>query len=775
MKQTPLPNGWLLSRNQTPAANGLTLTYWFSTDSGPALVEVKGQPYTGFVDAQFAPQLLDWLKPWPTSQWQLKPAQAMSFSNAPLQVLYCYSDKLWQQVQQYCQERGRPLLEADIRPCDRYLIERRIRGGAQWRRQPDGNYQLRAHDFHPTLSWVSLDIECSRDGELYSIGLYGDSDKRVVMRGQGQQCDWITWVDTEAELIQSLLAWFSQHDPDLILGWNVVGFDLKLLQKRAELNGIELRLGRGDTLPLWQQQAGPGRGFGLEGRLVLDGIDWLKAAFYQFESFALDNVANEILGEGKDCEDASNRMAEIEHNFHHNKLALAKYNLKDCELVWRIFEKLELIEFMMSRAQLTGLEADRLGGSVAAFVNLYLPELHRSGYVAPNLEQSDLAPSPGGYVMDSKPGRYQHILVLDFKSLYPSIIRSFLIDPMGMVAAQQAQDEDRVDGFRGAQFHRSQHHLPAIISTLWQQRELAKRSQNAPLSQAIKIIMNSFYGVLGAQGCRFHDPRLASSITLRGHEIMKLTRQWIEEQGYEVIYGDTDSTFVHVANAADSQGAREVGAQLAALINDKWQRKLSQEYGLDSVLELEFETHFEHFFMPTLRGAAQGSKKRYVGAKVAAAGEIQLIFKGMETVRSDWTPLAKQFQQRLYHAWFKGEPLTELIQEQVNLLLDGGCDELLLYKKRLRQPLEQYQSKGPHVIAAEKANAKLGRARYGRGSRIGYFMTLAGPQPQVACTAAIDYQHYLDKQLRPIIEPIVAHTEPPMDLEQLLNGQLGLF
>ncbi|MCQ3996787.1 DNA polymerase II, partial [Klebsiella pneumoniae] len=93
-------------------------------------------------------------------------------------------------------------------------------------------------------------------------------------------------------------------------------------------------------------------------------------------------------------------------------------------------------------------------------------------------------------------------------------------------------------GFRGARFSRTRHCLPAIVERVWEGRETAKREHNKPLSQALKIIMNAFYGVLGSSGCRFFDTRLASSITLRGHEIMRRTRELIEAQGHAVIYGD---------------------------------------------------------------------------------------------------------------------------------------------------------------------------------------------------------------------------------------------
>lgn len=116
--------------------------------------------------------------------------------------------------------------------------------------------------------------------------------------------------------------------------------------------------------------------------------------------------------------------------------------------------------------------------------------------------------------MESQPGLYESVLVLDYKSLYPSIIRTFLIDPLGLIEGlREPDDEHSVPGFRGARFSRTRHCLPAIIEQIANGREVAKREKNAPLSQALKIIMNSFYGVLGSSGCRFFDTRLASSIT----------------------------------------------------------------------------------------------------------------------------------------------------------------------------------------------------------------------------------------------------------------------
>ena len=233
----------------------------------------------------------------------------------------------------------------------------------------------------------------------------------------------------------------------------------------------------------------------------------------------------------------------------------------------------------MERAQTTGLQADHFGGSIAAFSHHYLPRMHRLGYVAPNVGEIASKAYPGGYVMDSKPGFYDSVVVLDYKSLYPSIIRTFLVDPVGLVEGANAGDATGlVKGPQGTVFSRDKHALPEIVTTLWRARDEAKREKNEPLSQALKLLMNSFAGVLGATECRFFNPKLVSAITLRGHEMMKRTRDFVEKQGYEAIYGDTDSIFIWLKR---THGNVTKAAAIAGVTRRSLQRLMAQ-HGLRS-------------------------------------------------------------------------------------------------------------------------------------------------------------------------------------------------
>ncbi len=783
--------GFVLTRHWRDTAEGIEVSFWLATDAGPRQVRVPPQEAVAFVPAvqrAEAERLLAQAPPErgsPAPGWALRPLRLRDFRHRPVLGLYCLSYRRLLQLARLLREGGVDVYEADIRPPERYLMERFITAPVTFTGERDGTVQLRADEhYRPQLRLASLDIETTARGELYSIAIEGCGSRQVYMLGPANGAAPevpLTWCESRADLLRGLNAWLAEHDPDAIIGWNLVQFDLRILREHARKLQVPLRLGRDGGELEWREHGMRSNHFFADaaGRLIIDGIEALRSAFWSFPSFSLESVAQTLLGEGKAIDNPYQRMAEIERMFAEDKPALARYNLKDCELVTRIFAHTGVLDFLLERATVTGLPADRSGGSVAAFEHLYLPPMHRLGFVAPNLGEREPEASPGGFVMDSRPGLYESVLVLDYKSLYPSIIRSFLIDPVGLIEGLRQPDEaDSVAGFRGARFSRRRHCLPAIVERVWQGREAAKREGNKPLAQALKIIMNAFYGVLGSSGCRFFDPRLASSITLRGHEIMRRTRELIEAEGHLVIYGDTDSTFVWLRRAHADAEAAAIGQALAARINAWWRQHLAAEYGLQSALELQFETHFKRFLMPTIRGAEEGSKKRYAGLVTRADGSDGMVFKGLETVRTDWSPLAQRFQQALYLRIFNREPHREFVRDYVRRTLAGELDELLVYRKRLRRRLDDYQRNvPPHVRAARLADAyndSQGRPRqYQSGGWISYLITRAGPEPLEVRRAPVDYDHYIGRQLKPVADAILPFVGD--DFDSLIDGQLELF
>ncbi|MCB1314923.1 MAG: hypothetical protein KDK27_03170, partial [Leptospiraceae bacterium] len=293
----------------------------------------------------------------------------------------------------------------------------------------------------------------------------------------------------------------------------------------------------------------------------------------------------------------------------------------------------------------------------------------------------------------------------------------------------------------------------------------AKQKQDDHLSMAIKILMNSFYGVMGSPGCRFYHPDLPTAITRTGQWLLLQSRAELEKRGFEVLYGDTDSLFIAL-RAADLADPFQAGELLAASMNAFWSERIRNEYGSPSYLELEFEKYYRRFFLPPARGGGS-AKKRYAGELMYPDGHTEIQFAGMEVVRSDWTALAKDFQRELYRLVFAGLPVEEWIKSFVQALKDGQYNEKLIYRKRLRKDVKEYVKNVPqHVRAAKLLDRPVREVRY--------LMTHDGPIPVQLNPANIDYEYYIEHQLKPIADTVLGALNTGFD-EITKPTQLNLF
>src|SRR6266404_1420381 len=662
--------------------------------------------------------------------------------------------------------RGITCFEADLRFAYRYLIDRGlraaieidgepIRGGDAASRFGDIAYvyrnpTLRPAHFVPQLKVLSLDIETDlRARHLYAIGLAGLGADRVLIVGpgplRGAEC-----FATERELLLRFFALLRELDPDVLTGWNVIDFDLTVLRTLCARYGIPFRLGRTADETLIQRDQGFTRDPRAiaPGRQVLDGLALTRSAFIRLDDYKLETAAQAFLGRGK-LMTGEGRGTEIEHAFRHDRQRLVDYNQRDAVLALEIVAARRLVELAVSRSLLTGMQLVRVGASIASVDFLYLHELRRRGYVAPSVG-GDYAGAEvaGGAVLDSVPGLFRNILVFDFKSLYPSIIRTFNIDPLTYVPPERRDgDVELIRTPGGAAFRREPGILPELVATLWRERDAARAANDPLAAYAIKILMNSLYGVLAATSCRFFSPAVANAITHTGQYLIHLAADEVRRLGHAVIYGDTDSLFVDAA-AEDPGLALQRAEEIRVAVSAMLVRRLREEFGLASYLELEFEKCYGRFFMPEVRSGAAGSKKRYAGL---VAGDSEVVeFVGLEAVRRDWTPLAKRFQRELLDRVFHDQPVEDFIRAFLADLRDGRLDELLSYKKAVRKRLAEYTSTTPaHVKAARKQQGAE------RQRIVEYVMTTAGPEPVDTRRGALDYRHYVDKQIEPIADAVL--------------------
>ncbi len=689
--------------------------------------------------------------------------------------------------------------ESDIKPVERFLMDQKIFGSFKAKgtyQTVNGQLEFLADeilpcDCNPHFSLLSFDIETSKKNEIISLAYaYQENHlkseyktKTLVLRDktfhQGEYIDLPTdtnFVESEKKLIEIFIQDIKNLDPDFIVGWNVIGFDLKFIDEVAKKNHLKLNLGReGKELQLFEGMRGELRAR-LNGRVILDGPRILKNNFFSYENFKLNTVAKSVLSETKDIDEdeVDDKWGEIERRYREDPKSLAIYNLKDATLVLDIFLKLNIIELLKSRVRISGLAFEKIGGSTMAFDHHILPLFHEASMVAPNvLDIEGLHGSTGGFVLEPVVGLHTGVAVFDFKSLYPTIISTFKIDPYSRIQAKI----NPLKNPSGVEFSRTEYFLPKLIDELLEKRNQAKLLNDENLSQSIKILMNSFYGVMGSFGCRFYHEDLPKAITQTGHWILKTVMEWIENKGHQVLYGDTDSIFVHL-KIVDIDYARN----LVKEINQFLANKIRDEFGTESKLELQFDKIFYRLFLSPVRGGSIGAKKRYAGLISKRSllpqelgnpnfNEMKLIITGMEFVRQDWSLVARKFQYDFLYKFLTGQDLEKHLKDFVREFLEGKFNEELKITKRLSKKTIEYTKITPmHVIAARKLEAH----RKEHVFSVDYVVTKRGPVPVQLPHQDVDYDYYLEKQIRPLADSVLVFQNKSYD--GIIKGeQLSLF
>jgi DNA polymerase-2 len=745
--------------------------------------------------------------------------------------------------------KGIRTYEADLRYQDQFLMSRGIHGSVT----VEGTFRpgkhidrvflnptLKPSDWKPLLSVLSIDIETDlQSGEIQAIGMaYSDPwSLREEQTGAGETTHeeisspplnpvlaeevlfvgelstdvaFITCLPDERAMLERFRDRVAEWDPDIITGWNVIDFDLQVIARRFENYGIPLFLGRAEVVDTFlSRERGLASRMIIHGRQVLDAVRLMRAGPEQFAEYSLETVASSVLGYGKRMNQLSGK-AKIEtlaKMYRENPVEFCRYCEQDARLVIEILEKTGLIDLTVQRTRLIGIGLDRAWTSIAAFDFMYIESLHKRGFVAPTLgvDSLPLEGAPGGAIIDPQPGLYDNVLVYDFKSLYPSIILTFNIDPLSYIPPERRYQMDEnelalmIKAPNGAYFRRDPVILPELLNRFYKNRDAAKERNDTVASYVYKIIMNSFYGVLGASGSRFAGSELSGAITSFGHFILHWCEDYLKREGFRVLYGDTDSLFVLSGRplGTEPRALYELGRRVCQEINTELQRYIEENLKLSSKLELELEKVYCRFFLPQVRGSIQsratregeaaespqtrGRAKGYAGMLLAEKSEgfpvsvedLALEIVGMEAIRRDWTEMAKDFQVRMLHMVFQNRPLQtirEYIKEVIENLYAGRLDHKLVYIKALRKPTRDYKrSLPPHVKAASQLDVTEQRGL------IRYLWTKDGPQPEERQSSPVDYDHYVEKQLKPIASMFTEALKT--DIDHLINvdNQLWLF
>ena len=472
--------GFLLTQEWQDTPGGCVGTFWGCGPDGPFELRVPLRPVCfvprGTVLPEGAPIA------------ERRALNLQSFDRHPVDALYFSRQRDLRTLRDSLHAAGIPVYEGDLAPTERHLMERFVHGSCEYdgvlRRDGTGittcvNPRLRRGEFVPRLSLMSFDIETGSAHQLYAIGYHftdGDREERQVFMactGRRRADPPVTFCGDTAGALKAFFAAILRLDPDVLAGWNILDFDLPFLQESCDQNGLALALGRRGLPARLNLNENAGHWHVLApGRVIVDGIPALRGSFVHFESYSLDAVARTLLGQGKAIDFAGrDTQGEIDRLFREDKTALARYNLRDAELVTGIFAKTGLIDLLVGRSRISGLLMERLGRSVAAFDHFYLPRLHRKGFVAPDRDRAEAPEAQsGGLVLPSQAGLHMHVAAFDFRSLYPSIIRTFHICPYAGVMA----GDHPLRTPTGACFSETEHILPDYVAELMAVRARAQ-------------------------------------------------------------------------------------------------------------------------------------------------------------------------------------------------------------------------------------------------------------------------------------------------------------
>uniref|UniRef100_A0A914C0B3 DNA polymerase n=1 Tax=Acrobeloides nanus TaxID=290746 RepID=A0A914C0B3_9BILA len=695
----------------------------------------------------------------------------------------------------------------------------------------------------PSISLLALNIisvvnEKSRENEVVMISLIYDAksslekpntdikrltSKTILCKGnlpinlKKEQMEHIIKVTNERQLLSRLLVEVRNFNPDILLAHDTSAL-LTTLVTRMEKHKLKdwSKLGRlkrttdlselgKSKFSQWKLTAG---------RLVLDSkssaMELVRSRSYDLEEL----VAKVLLPVDPNAKRLSLSAVQIAKSFNSvnirgdiELMQLINWSRMEAYLPLRIVAQLNALPLFAQITQIVGgvLSRTLMGGRAERNEYLLLHAFYKNGYVAPDKHLHDKkskivenekedeetkatskkAQYTGGLVLEPKKGLYEtYIILLDFNSLYPSIIQEYNVC---FTTIEQNMDMDEADLPKFPDASTPEGILPREIRTLVQRRREVKKlmKECKPNSEqyiqydirqiGLKLTANSMYGCLGFSASRFYAKALAAMITSKGREILTHTKELVEKNGFSVVYGDTDSIMVDTCST-DLVHAKKVGHEIKKMVNQCYR-----------LLELDIDGIFKRLLLL--------KKKKYAALVINLQNEKETTqeMKGLDIVRRDWSELAKDIGERVVNLILSSLGRDELLEEihrELTLLkeeLQEGkvtIEKFEILKQLTRNPQDYKDIKAqPHVTVALRLNESQ-KFKFKKDDVVKYIICEDGTNSPATQRAyhrseietndklTIDIHYYLAHQVHPVVSRL---CEPIEEMDAVRVAQaLGL-
>ncbi|RLM67423.1 DNA polymerase elongation subunit [Halorubrum sp. Atlit-8R] len=658
--------------------------------------------------------------------------------------------------------------EADILFPNRFLIDNGINGGirVEERRLDDGEGTIQVHEGHLEPAEVDADLRVNtfdievddrrgfpEDGEepiicLTSHDSYDDEyvvwlydapeadipppadlpDYEGIVGGDGELDFRVRTFEEEAAMLDAFVEYIDETDPDLLTGWNFEDFDAPYVLDRLEVldegSQYDLDVDRLSRIgEVWRSGWG---GPDVKGRVVFDLLyAYKRTMFTELESYRLDAVGERELGVGKE-----RYTGDIGDLWEQDPERLLEYSIRDVELCVEIDRKQDVIAFWDEVRTFVGCkieDAPTPGDTVDMYV------LHKAfgKFALPTKGQQESEEFEGGAVFDPITGVKEMVTVQDLKSLYPMCMVTINAGPETKVDPDEYDGETYVAP-NGTHFRKEPDGIMReMVDELLSEREEKKALRNdhdpgtEPYEQydrqqgAVKVIMNSLYGVTGWDRFRLYDKEGAAAVTATGREVIDFTEEAAEELNYQVAYGDTDSVMLSLSDMSKEE-AIETSFEIEDHINERYDDFAREELNADEHrFQIEFEKLYRRFFQA-------GKKKRYAGHIVWKEGKDvdDIDITGFEYKRSDIAGITKEVQQNVIETIVTGddidddmEEVKEYLVDVIARVLDGDVDlDEVGIPGGIGKKLDAYDTPTAQVRGAKYANLMLG-TNFGSGSK----------------------------------------------------------
>lgn len=517
--------------------------------------------------------------------------------------------------------------------------------------------------------------------------------------------------DNELSMLRSFVKWLMDTQPDVLAGWNFSDFDARYLLNRLERLADEMELddfGQHSMSTLGVAYDDGYFGGKIKGIAVFDMLRAYKnLQFSELDSYRLEDVAQEELGTGKVKDSRS-----IYEQWMEEPELLAKYNITDVELTVRLEEEQGIIQFYEEIANFVGGRLSEVIG-VHKAVDIKVLRAVQGEWVVPSAQNVEGEKFEGAKVFDPITGVRENVIVLDLASLYPMSMKTINAGPDTKVAEP---GPNAITAPNGVSFTKEKDAIVVeMIDEMLEEREKYKRLRNkcrAGSKQydifdrkqaAVKVVMNTLYGVMGWDRFRLKDQDVGSAVTATGRAVIEHTKEVAENMGYEVIYGDTDSVMIELGPDISVEQAKEIGFELEERINEAYDEFAEEELGVDEhFFDIEFEKLYRRYFQ-------SGRKKRYAGHIVWKEGkerdDVDIV--GFEFKRSDYATIPKQIQEYVLDKIVRGgtfDEISEYVRDKVGNIRAGEYDlDEIGIPGSISKSFEDYDSPTMHVRGAKYA------------------------------------------------------------------------